>query len=87
MWPPFSAAKKMVVVAPLPSRDFDADFYGEEIRLLTAFYIRPEAKFTTMENLIERIHEDARVTKAVLGGAPYAGLAAEAFLRPPGGSA
>jgi len=73
-------------VEPWLLHDFDADFYGEEIRLLTAFYIRPEAKFTTMENLIERIHEDARITKAVLrdAAAPYAGLAAEAFLRPPG---
>lgn len=32
--------------------DFPADFYGEELRLVVNAYIRPEATFTTLENLV-----------------------------------
>ena len=37
--------------------DFGRDFYGEELRLVVCGYIRPEVPFTTIEALIERIHE------------------------------
>lgn len=30
------------------------------------FYIRPEADFTSLEDLVARIHQDAAVTKAAL---------------------
>jgi len=47
--------------------EFGFDFYGEELRLVVCGYIRPEAPFTTMEALIERIREDATQTNLALG--------------------
>lgn len=43
------------------------DFYGEELRLVVCGYIRPEAPFTTVEALVERIYQDAAATKTALG--------------------
>jgi len=37
--------------------DGTGDFYGEELRLVVVGYIRPEAPFTTVEALVERIHQ------------------------------
>jgi hypothetical protein len=39
-------------VEPWLLHDFPADFYGEELRLVVNAYIRPEATFTTLENLV-----------------------------------
>mmetsp|Transcript_66104 Transcript_66104/g.113652 ORF Transcript_66104/g.113652 Transcript_66104/m.113652 type:complete len:431 (-) Transcript_66104:134-1426(-) len=48
--------------------DFDGkDFYGEELRLVVCGYIRPEAPFTTVEALVDRIYQDADATKVALG--------------------
>jgi riboflavin kinase / FMN hydrolase len=58
------------------------DFYGEELRLLVCGYVRPEADFTTLEALKERIHRDADVTRQALTETTLAALKANAFLLP-----
>lgn len=61
---------------------FEDDFYGEELRLVVCFYIRPEADFTSLENLVARIHEDAAVTKAALEHSALAAHCHDDSLRP-----
>ena len=46
-------------------------------------YIRPEANFTTLEALVERIHADADVARGALQEAEFGALQADPFLRPP----
>lgn len=45
---------------------FDTDFYDEEIRLAIIGYLRSEANFTTLEDLIATIHADIVETQAAL---------------------
>jgi riboflavin kinase / FMN hydrolase len=56
------------------------DFYGEEIKLLVCGYIRPEANFTSLDALKERILEDGRIAKQALAHPRLAELASDAFL-------
>ncbi|BBN67830.1 riboflavin kinase/FMN hydrolase [Prunus dulcis] len=46
--------------------DFDEDFYGEELRLIIVGYIRPEANFSSLQSLIEKIHHDRKVAEEAL---------------------
>ncbi len=69
-------------VEPWLLHDFcGADFYGEELRLVVAGYIRPEAEFTTLEALRAQIHGDADVARAALELPPFAALRDDDFLR------
>jgi riboflavin kinase len=43
-------------VEPWLLHDFEADFYGEELRMVVCGYIRPEADFTTLEALVRTRH-------------------------------
>ena len=54
----------------------------EELRLVIAGYIRPEANFTSVEALIEQIHGDADVTRRMLKDGHIAQLAEHAVLWP-----
>lgn len=83
--PYFKGEKK--TVEPWLLHQFDADFYGAELRLVLCGYIRPEADFTTLEALIAQIHGDADVARAALDLPPYAALRDDAFLRPEAASA
>ena len=58
------------------------DFYDEELRLVVCGYVRPEADFTTLEALKERILEDGEVTKQALEDNALVALAQDPFLRP-----
>lgn len=42
------------------------DFRGARMRLLVACYQRAEAKFESVEKLVEMIHDDARVARRAL---------------------
>ncbi|KAL9266030.1 Bifunctional riboflavin kinase/FMN phosphatase-like protein [Drosera capensis] len=53
-------------IEPWLLHDFNEDFYGEELRLVVVGYIRPEANFPSLESLIEKIHEDGRITERAL---------------------
>jgi hypothetical protein len=57
-------------------------FYGEEIRLVVCAYIRPEANFTSLQALIDRIHEDARQAKAALQHPSLHKFQHDSFLQP-----
>ena len=39
--------------------DFDGDLYGEEITLMFIWYLRPEKKFDSLEELKAQIQKDA----------------------------
>ena len=62
--------------------EFPDDFYDEELRLLVCGYIRPEANFTTLDALVQRIHEDAAVTKIALKDQLFANYEHDHFLLP-----
>lgn len=47
--------------------DFDRDIYGQQVSLEFVSRIRDEWKFTTVEALIEKIHEDVNKTRELLG--------------------
>lgn len=69
-------------VEPWILHDFEEDFYGEELRLVVCAYIRPEADFTTVEDLIACIYKDADITRAALQHEPLASYSADEALRP-----
>ncbi|GKV08957.1 hypothetical protein SLEP1_g20526 [Rubroshorea leprosula] len=64
-WNPyFNNAEK--TIEPWLLHEFNEDFYGEELRLVIVGYIRPEANFSTLENLIAKIHDDRRIAEKSL---------------------
>uniref|UniRef100_I1QTB2 riboflavin kinase n=1 Tax=Oryza glaberrima TaxID=4538 RepID=I1QTB2_ORYGL len=68
-------------IEPWLLHDFGEDFYGEELRLVIVGYIRPEANFPSLESLIERIHEDARIAGKALNLPLYAKYTDSPYLR------
>jgi riboflavin kinase/FMN adenylyltransferase len=53
--------------------DFAGDLYGQHLRLEIVDFIRPEAKFASLDALTTQMHDDAARARAILGGAPAAG--------------
>ncbi len=47
--------------------DFDDDLYGVRGEVEFASFIRPELKFDSVDALIERMHDDVRTTRELLG--------------------
>jgi riboflavin kinase len=81
-WNPyFNNSQK--TVEPWILHDFSEDFYGEELRLVVVGYIRPEANFTTLDDLVEKIHEDGRIAKAALEMKPFVDFADDGYLTTP----
>ncbi|KAG2426248.1 hypothetical protein HXX76_013006 [Chlamydomonas incerta] len=78
-WNPFFANKEKTL-EPWVLADFDQPFYGETLSLVICGYVRPEANFSSLEDLVARIHADADVSRAALDCAPLAALAADPFL-------
>jgi riboflavin kinase / FMN adenylyltransferase len=52
--------------------DFSGDLYGEVIDVAFIDWIRPELKFDSVEDLVRRMNEDARLARAALSAAPDA---------------
>jgi riboflavin kinase/FMN adenylyltransferase len=48
--------------------DFDRDIYGQHVKLEFVSRIRDEWKFTSVEALIEKIHDDVSKTRDLLKG-------------------
>ncbi len=46
--------------------DFDGDLYGRKIDVAFIGWIRPELKFTSVDELIAQMHEDARAARPIL---------------------
>lgn len=49
--------------------DFSGDLYGQEVEVELRHFLRPEAKFTSMEELTAKIAEDCDQARALLGAA------------------
>jgi riboflavin kinase / FMN adenylyltransferase len=52
--------------------DFSGDLYGEMIDVAFVDWIRPELKFDSVEDLVRRMREDAKLARAALAAAPDA---------------
>ena len=52
--------------------DFSGDLYGEMIDVAFVDWIRPELKLDSVEDLVRRMHEDAKLARAALAAAPDA---------------
>jgi riboflavin kinase/FMN adenylyltransferase len=50
--------------------DFSDDLYGEVIDVAFIDWIRPELKFDSVEDLVRRMNEDARLARVALAHAP-----------------
>jgi FAD synthase len=61
-WNPFFDNSSKTI-EPWLLHEFPEDFYDQELRLTVLGYVRPEANFTTLEALIERIHRDGDVAR------------------------
>jgi riboflavin kinase/FMN adenylyltransferase len=49
--------------------DFSGDLYGEVIDVAFIDWIRPELKFDSVEDLVRRMNEDARLARVALAAA------------------
>lgn len=51
--------------------DFSGDLYGQEIEVGFHHFLRPEAKFDSLEALIDRIEKDCAEARRLLSALPY----------------
>ncbi|KAI9335477.1 riboflavin kinase [Obelidium mucronatum] len=61
---------------------FEEDFYGKELRVIVAGYIRPEKNYTSLDALINDINFDIKVAYNCLARPAYASLKEDSFLQP-----
>ena len=79
-WNPFYN-NEFKTVEPHLIHDFgDEQLYGQELRLTVCGYIRPEANFESLEQLVARIREDIRIAETALDKAPFQSLRDDEFL-------
>jgi HAD superfamily hydrolase (TIGR01509 family) len=79
-WNPFFDDAKKTIEPWLLDETLPEEFYGAELRLTVCAYLRPEANFTTLENLVARIRRDAEVAEAALNAAPFKASAEDEHL-------
>ena len=46
--------------------DFDGDIYGKMIEVALVAYQRPEAKFDSLDDMVEQMHRDKETARALL---------------------
>ncbi|KAJ0787911.1 putative riboflavin kinase [Helianthus annuus] len=68
-------------IEPWLLHKFGEDFYGEELHLVIIGYIRPEANFPSLENLIAKIHEDGKIAENALELPLYAKYKDETYFK------
>ena len=70
------------VVEPHLLHKFEADFYGQEMRLLLCGFLRPEWNFPSLDTLIAAIENDCRIASEALDdeSATFAPFAKDAML-------
>ena len=71
----------MHIVRHLPPHTYTC-VADEELRLVVCGYIRPEQNFQGLDALIDRIHEDGRVSEQVLNKTPFKDIQNDSFLQP-----
>jgi len=49
--------------------DFSGDLYGKTLDVAFIAWIRPEAKFASLDELVRQMHEDTRIARAALAQA------------------
>lgn len=64
-WSPYYQNKEKTIEMHLLN-EFDADFYGEEIRSVALGYIRPEANFNGLDELKQAIADDVAFAREQL---------------------
>lgn len=69
-----------VLEAYLMSDVFDREFYGEEMRLCIVGFVRPEWKFSSIDQLIEHINNDVEVASRILDCAEAESFRTHPFL-------
>jgi riboflavin kinase len=47
-------------------RKYEQDFHGEELRVVVTGFIRPELRFGSLAQLIDRIQQDISIAKVQL---------------------
>ena len=78
-WNPFFDNSSKTI-EPWLLHEFPEDFYHQELRLTVMGYVRPEANFTTLDALIERIHRDGDVARAMLKSGNFEAFKEDAYL-------
>ena len=48
--------------------DFSGDLYGAHLSVALVAYLRPEAKFDTLDALVAQMDEDSRAAREILAG-------------------
>lgn len=69
-WSPFYKNKHKTIEVHL-FHEFETDFYGAHLRAIAVDYIRPEADFHCVDDLIVAIQEDIQYSKECLKQAKY----------------
>ena len=77
-WNPFYKNEQRTLEAYL-CHEFGRDFYGQPMRLLVCGFLRPQADFGSMDQLIAEITADVEYGQAALGAPPLDALAGDAF--------
>lgn len=79
-WNPFYN-NDFKTVEPHLIHDFgDEQLYGQELRLTVCGYIRPEANFESLDQLIARIRQDIHIADTALDQDPFHGFRNDEFL-------
>jgi FAD synthase len=64
--PPPSIPPPTQTVEPHLLHDFPDDFYGEDLKFLVCGYVRPEASFPSLDELVTAIHNDIAFARTAL---------------------
>ncbi|ORZ34338.1 hypothetical protein BCR44DRAFT_126810 [Catenaria anguillulae PL171] len=80
-WNPYYKNEKRTAEVHIIHK-FDKDFYGDELRVIVAGYIRDEKNYTSLDDLILDINTDIKVAEHSLARPDYLALKSHAFLSP-----
>jgi len=81
-WNPTFTDVKAKTIEPWILHDYPQDFYGCNLRLLVAAYIRPEVKFESFDELIAEIKADGEYCSELLEQEEFLSLRDDAFFKP-----
>ncbi|KAI9201872.1 uncharacterized protein BJ171DRAFT_516761 [Polychytrium aggregatum] len=80
-WNPYYKNEKRSMEVHILNK-FEADFYGEELRIIITGFIRPEKDYSSLDALIDDINFDIKVARNSLGRPAYNALSEHSFLAP-----